>query len=208
MSSPKFAAYQPPSPQPGPSHLHPVANMVHQPQHQVPHHGAPAQPVNLIMNGMPSSQDELIFWDRIKKALEPTGTYDDFLKLLNLYSSEVLELQALVEQADRFLGDVGNGELLAQFKDLVGWDDRSQNPEFGPPDSIRTRAPDPQAPIYPDDGQGPSYRRLPDYVSRCLYNRLKAADTLPGDKARVLGSGLARMEGAQRRVDFTPDVGV
>ncbi|KAF7793452.1 hypothetical protein EIP86_004564 [Pleurotus ostreatoroseus] len=166
MSSPKFAAYQPPSPQPVPSHLHPTANTVHQPQHQVPHHGAPTQPVNLVMNGMPSSQDELIFWDRIKKALEPMGTYDDFLKLLSLYSSEVIELQALVEQADHFLGDIGNGELLAQFKDLVGWDDRSQNPEFGPPDSIRTRAPDPQAPICPDDGQGPSYRRLPDYETK------------------------------------------
>ena len=79
------------------------------------------------MNGMPSSQDELIFWDRIKKVLEPMGTYDDFLKLLSLYSSEVVELQALVEQAEHFLGDVGNGELLAQFKDLVGWDDRSQS---------------------------------------------------------------------------------
>lgn len=127
------------------------------------------------------------------------GTYDDFLKLLNMYSSEVIELQALVEQADHFLGDVGNGELFAQFKDLVGWDDRSNNTEFGPPDSIRTRAPDPQAASCPDDGQGPSYRRLPIYVSYFTFylSAFDVTDRLPGDEACVLGSrpiGMVRVE--------------
>ncbi len=53
---------------------------------------------------------------------------------------------------------------MAQFKDLLGWDDKQGNVEFGPPGSIRTSAPDPMAPRNPDDGDGPSYRRLPETV--------------------------------------------
>ena len=117
----------------------------------------------------PSSgpQDEIAFFDKAKKALEASQAYDEFLKLLNLFARDVIEAQQLVEQARRFLVDE---ELMRQFKELVGWDDRATNTEFGPPDSVRTRPPDPQAPVCPDDGQGPSYRRLPEYVSRhgCL----------------------------------------
>ena len=103
-----------------------------------------------------------MFFDKTKKTLESSGTYDEFLKLLNLFARDIIDVQTLVEQAGNFLGE---GELMGQFKELMGWDDRALNTEFGPPDSIRTRPPDPQAPVCPDDGQGPSYLRLPEYVS-------------------------------------------
>ena len=133
---------------------------------QVPTHGQVLSQGPLSLNGLPStlsSQEELLFFDKLKKALEVTGTYEEFLKLLNLFARDVIEVQQLVEQARRFL--TTDEELMSQFKELVGWDDRAANTEFGPPDSIRTRPPDPQAPVCPDDGQGPSYRRLPEYVS-------------------------------------------
>ena len=115
-----------------------------------------------ILNTKVSSQDELLFFDRTKQALEGEGTYDDFLKLLNLFAQDVINTQTLIEQATHFLGD---SDLMVQFKELMGWDEKATNTDFGPPDSIRTRPPDPQAPVCPDDGKGPSYRRLPDYVS-------------------------------------------
>ncbi|KAJ3524043.1 hypothetical protein NM688_g8631 [Phlebia brevispora] len=166
MGSPKFTAYQhPQSPQPGPSHLHPAANAIHQQQQQLPPHGA-AITSAFTLNGASYSQDERLLLEKVKAALEPAGTYGDFLKLLNMYAYEVIEVQSLIQQAEHFLGDIGNGELLLQFRQLLGWDDKSHNIEFGPPDSIRTRPPDPQAPVCPDDGQGPSYRRLPEYETK------------------------------------------
>jgi len=106
--------------------------------------------------------DELMFFDRAKKLLESRETYDDFLKLLNLYSKDVIDAKQLVARAEIFLGD---GDLFAQFKHLLSWDDRHGSVEYGPPGSIRTGPPEPILPRPVDDGEGPSYRKLPDSVS-------------------------------------------
>lgn len=110
----------------------------------------------------PSAQDELLFFDRAKKALEGGGTYEEFLKLLNMFSRDIIDTKTLVDRAEVFLGD---GELLTQFKDLLGHEDQTGREE-GPPGSLRTAAPDYYTALPPEDGQGPSYRRLPDSVSR------------------------------------------
>lgn len=109
-----------------------------------------------------SSHDELMFFDRTKKALEATGTYEDFLKLLNLFAKDVIDTKTLVKRAEAFLTE---GDLLLQFKELLDWDDKRGNIEYGPPGSIRTSAPDPNAASCPDDDEGPSYRKLPLHVS-------------------------------------------
>lgn len=106
--------------------------------------------------------DELLFFDRAKKALESRETYDEFLKLLTLFSKDIIDMKMLIERAQSFLG---SGDLLTQFKDLMGWDDRIGSKEHGPPGSIRTGPPEALSALPTDDGQGPSYRRLPDSVS-------------------------------------------
>ena len=53
---------------------------------------------------------------------------------------------------------------MRDFKELLSWDGKADNDE-GPPGSLRTSAPDYYTARPPDDGQGPSYRRLPDSVS-------------------------------------------
>ncbi|KAF8665510.1 hypothetical protein AX16_000524 [Volvariella volvacea WC 439] len=111
------------------------------------------------VGGSGSAADKLLFFDRAKKALESRETYDEFLKFLSLYSREIIDTKTLVERAKAFLRD---GDLLAEFKDLVGWDDRSENVENGPPGSIRTGPPEALSALPADDGEGPSYRRLPD----------------------------------------------
>lgn len=108
-----------------------------------------------------NGQDELIFFDRAKKTLEGDGTYDEFLKLLNLFSRDIIDTKTLVDRAEAFLGD---GELLSQFKDLLSWEDKKIE-ENVPPGSMRTVAPEYYALLPPEDGQGPSYRRLQDHVS-------------------------------------------
>ena len=115
-----------------------------------------------------SSHDELMFFDRTKKSLENNATYEEFLKLLNLFAKDVIDTKTLVKCAEAFLTE---GDLLMQFKMLLGWDDKCGNIEYGPPGSVRTSAPDPNAALCPDDGEGPSYRKLPLYVSaRFLFS--------------------------------------
>ena len=109
--------------------------------------------------------DELLFFDHAKKTLENMGAYDDFLKLLNMFSRDIIDTKTLVERAEALLGE---GDLMKEFKELLNWESKSDNDE-GPPGSLRTAAPDYYTARPPDDGQGPSYRRLPDSVSEpCL----------------------------------------
>ncbi|KAF7966906.1 hypothetical protein HWV62_36583 [Athelia sp. TMB] len=128
--------------------------------YQAPH-SPPAAPAAAARDGPPrkmSTPDELLFFERAKKALEGRETYDEFLKLLNLFAKDIIDARSLVEAAAAFLGD---GELHTQFKELMGWDERLHSVEYGPPGSIRTGPPETvQAPRV-DEGQGLSYRRLP-----------------------------------------------
>jgi paired amphipathic helix protein Sin3a len=115
-----------------------------------------------------TAQDELLFFDRAKKALENRDTYEDFLKLLNLYSRDVIDTKTLVGKVEEvFMGD---GDLLAQFRELIDWDDQDAGIgiEWGPPGSVRTGPPEALSAMPVDDGLGPSYRRCPDSVSQNL----------------------------------------
>lgn len=107
-----------------------------------------------------------MFFDRVKKALENGGTYDEFLKLLNMFSRDIIDVRTLVDRAEVFLGE---GELTTQFKHIMGYDEKRGNVEYGPPGSIRTSAPDPLAAELTEDGQSPSYRRLPDSVGVLVF---------------------------------------
>lgn len=166
--SPNFSPYQhPASPQPPHAHGH---GHGHSHALQPPSTGATGNSLNgtattstigPTISGS-STSDELLFFDRTKKLLENSGTYDSFLKLLSLFSKDIIDTPTLLSSAEVFLGD---GELMVQFREMVSWDVRVATAELGPPGSIRTSAPDTYAARLPDDGQGPSYRRLHETVS-------------------------------------------
>jgi paired amphipathic helix protein Sin3a len=164
VQSPTFTSYQtPPSPLPGPSHY--SQQSVSQFGHNIQgHHVAQAGPSAGQSLGATSHQEELplLFFERAKRALEARDVYDDFLKLLNMYTRDIIDLKTLVVRAEKFLAD---DTLHAQFKRLVNWDDKIGNVNYGPPGSIRTGPHDAtlQRPI--DDAESPSYRRLPESVS-------------------------------------------
>ncbi|KAI0347668.1 hypothetical protein BDW22DRAFT_1319555 [Trametopsis cervina] len=166
---PQFSPYQlTPSPDPAHAHRnHPLQqhpSQVH-PMHMQIQRAMPPPGLHVYPSGMStlSTQEELMFFDRTKKALENGGTYEEFLKLLNLFAKDVIDTKTLIKRAEAFLTD---GDLLYQFKELMGWDDKRGNIEFGPPGSIRTSAPDPTSAWCPDDDEGPSYRKLPLHETR------------------------------------------
>ncbi|KAI0066497.1 hypothetical protein BV25DRAFT_1868189 [Artomyces pyxidatus] len=163
--SPTFSSYAaPPSPPPpGPSNHHPHSQPVTTFHTMSAHLSQPSMAMSQMAGPSSTTQDELMFFDRAKKMLEGRETYDDFLKLLNMYSKDVIDLKQLVIRAEAFLGD---SDLLTQFKNLVSWDDKKGSVEHGPPGSVRTGPPDLVLPRPADDGQGPSYRRLPDREAR------------------------------------------
>ena len=124
------------------------------------HYPLPLQAANPAVASI-TTPDELLFFDRTKKALESGGTYDEFLKLLNLFARDIIDTKTLIARAEIFL----DGELMSQFKELMGWDEKVGHTDHGPPGSVRISEVDPHIARSPDDGQGPSYRRLPESVS-------------------------------------------
>ncbi|KAH9944008.1 uncharacterized protein BXZ73DRAFT_86987 [Epithele typhae] len=154
--SPQFSPYKvPDSPQPVNLHAHVVSVPVPQNLPPIPNGQLHNGTINHVIIG---GQDELLFFDNAKKALENIGGYDDFLRLLNLFSRDVIDTKTLVDRAEMMLGE---GDLMRQFKELLQYDDPAADEE-GPPGSLRTAAPDYYSVRPPDDGLGPSYRRLPD----------------------------------------------
>jgi len=100
-----------------------------------------------------SSQDDLAFFDRVKKHIGNRTTMTEFLKLFNLFNQELITKDVLIYKANQFLG--GNAELLntlvAMFKDL------------GDEDSVDNRPEPPLGRVSLSNcrGHGPSYRLLP-----------------------------------------------
>lgn len=116
--------------------------------------------------------DEVLFFDRVRKALDTREVYEEFLKLLHIFSKDIIDVRTLVERAELFLGD---GDLFVEFKKLMAYEDPRF--ELGPPGSIRTGPPEQLSAPPMDDDLGPSYRRLPASVSYFL-SALVAPDVL------------------------------
>ncbi|KAI1788076.1 hypothetical protein LXA43DRAFT_1161851 [Ganoderma leucocontextum] len=81
---------------------------------------APAQPApQTFYPSHHQTVDETHFFERVKRALDNRETYNEFLKLVNLFTQDIINTTRLAREARSFLGD---GELMAQFKDILGWD--------------------------------------------------------------------------------------
>ena len=76
------------------------------------------QPTNSI-----HPSDEKHFFERVKRALDNRETYNEFLKLVNLFVQDIIDTSRPVHEARTFLGD---SELMVQFKEIRGWDERRE----------------------------------------------------------------------------------
>lgn len=118
-----------------------------------------------------ADQAQVIFFERVKKYIDDRTTYHEFLKLLNLFVNDLIDLRTLVERAMLFLG--GEDKDLAQdFKQLVGWEGSTSSMRTQSTDvigldplGIAENLPMLQRPKVDLNGQrasGPSYRKLPN----------------------------------------------
>ncbi|KAF1830335.1 hypothetical protein BDW02DRAFT_642257 [Decorospora gaudefroyi] len=97
------------------------------------------------------SQDELAFFDRVKKFIGNKNTMNEFLKLCNLFSQDLIDKQLLLYRAQSFIG--GNQELFAWFKRFMGEDEEQQKSR---PKTVNSRVS-----LSNCRSLGPSYRLLP-----------------------------------------------
>ncbi|KAG0047678.1 Transcriptional regulatory protein sin3 [Gryganskiella cystojenkinii] len=96
--------------------------------YHVPEVGGISPPISTtqpaVVTKSPASVEELAFFDRVKRFLSNKQTYSEFLKLLNLFSQDILDRKLLVEKVETFLAP--NKELMEWFKAFVGWDGKDE----------------------------------------------------------------------------------
>jgi paired amphipathic helix protein Sin3a len=73
-----------------------------------------------------ASPDEVAFFDKVKKFIDDKYTYHEFLKLINLFTQDMLDTKGLVERAEQFIGQ--SGEIWTTFKKMVLADDAGNVP--------------------------------------------------------------------------------
>ncbi|KAF2154652.1 hypothetical protein K461DRAFT_238036 [Myriangium duriaei CBS 260.36] len=101
-----------------------------------------------------ATSDELGFFDRVKKTIANKNTMNEFLKLCNLFSQDLIDKTTLVHRARSFIGQ--NPELYKWFQTWVGYEDHDVT-------VIENRARPPTGRVMLSNcrGLGPSYRLLP-----------------------------------------------
>lgn len=81
---------------------------------------APAPPPQPLLAPKPAaSAPDVAFFQRAKVHCKDQATYHEFLKLVNLYSQDLIDLTALVARAWMFLHQ--DETLWRDFRDMVGW---------------------------------------------------------------------------------------
>ena len=103
-----------------------------------------------------ATHEELSFFDRAKKVISNKNTMNEFLKLCNLFSQDLIDRTTLVYRAQAFIGS--NQELMKWFQDFVAYEEKEI--------VIENKAREPMVPggrvsLSNCRGLGPSYRLLP-----------------------------------------------
>lgn len=100
-----------------------------------------------------TTQEEFGFFDRAKKHIGNRASYAEFLKLINLFTQDLIDKHVLIDRVGAFIGN--NPDLMAFFTNFLGIEEQE--------DLVESR-------IRPDPGRvnlshcrslGPSYRHLP-----------------------------------------------
>ena len=64
--------------------------------------------------------DETQFFARVRRVVDSRESYNEFLRLINLFTQGYIDRARLVRESVYFLGD---GELMYQLKEILGWDE-------------------------------------------------------------------------------------
>lgn len=104
-----------------------------------------------------SNQEEIAFFERVKKYLSNRSSMNEFLKLCNLFSQNIIDKNTLYHKGALFIG--ASPDLMSFWKAFVGVDS---------PDVVIDNKPAPpveKVSLSNCRGYGPSYRLLPKRVS-------------------------------------------
>src|SRR3954451_10042780 len=104
-----------------------------------------------------ASPEELMFFEKVKKYIANKHSYNEFLKLINLYSQQILDTYSLVKKVQNFIGQ--NAELFDLFKQLVKYDEKDEIVQ----NTANSR---PRVDLEGCISYGPSYRQLPQSVKQ------------------------------------------
>jgi paired amphipathic helix protein Sin3a len=107
-----------------------------------------------------AGSEELAFFDRVKKHIANKSTMNEFLKLCNLFSQDLIDRNVLVNKVSNFIGN--NHDLITWFKAFVHYDGAEEVIDNRP------KAPTGKVSLSNCRGLGPSYRLLPKRVSNHL----------------------------------------
>lgn len=105
--------------------------------------------------------DEVAFFERVKKHIDDRPTYIEFLKLLNLFTQDIIDMRTLVDRAALFIG--GQRDLFDIFKALCGYE-MGKHGWLDNEDPIIENVPAVQREridLSTCKAQGASYRKLP-----------------------------------------------
>ncbi len=72
----------------------------------------------------PPPPDDSRFFDRVKQSLDSRESYNEFLKVINLFTQGIIDMGRLVKESRNFLA--GDSELMRQFRDILGWDEKKE----------------------------------------------------------------------------------
>ena len=98
-----------------------------------------------------------MFFEKVKKYIANKHSYSEFLKLINLYSQQILDTYSLVKKVQNFIGQ--NAELFEWFKQFVKYDEKDEIVQ----NTANSR---PRVDLEGCISYGPSYRQLPPQVSK------------------------------------------
>lgn len=65
--------------------------------------------------------DEVHFFEKVKKKIGSKQVYQDFLKLLNIYTQDLISKNDLIRKVAQFIG--GDAELFSWFKMFIGYEE-------------------------------------------------------------------------------------
>lgn len=105
---------------------------------------------------------ELILFESIKKYLNDTEVWHEFLRVLELYNQTIIDFKTLVDRVSVYIGD--NDELLDDFKGFVGYDvkkDGLVEDEVWEIKNLDVREREKVDASIIEREYGPSYKRLP-----------------------------------------------
>ncbi|KAF2836568.1 hypothetical protein M501DRAFT_996774 [Patellaria atrata CBS 101060] len=100
-----------------------------------------------------ASQEDLAFFDRVKKFINNKGMMNEFLKLCNLYSNDIIDRATLFYRAQHYFG--GNADLMTSFRTFIKYESKEEIIEN------RARPMSETVALNKCRGHGPSYRLLP-----------------------------------------------